>query len=102
MTNAKFRAIELRRPMIRSANTGVSGIISATGSAQDQITGERQIIEDEEGNHFVRSSLYGHAYPAANGPVSLYALFGDWFSYLMILLTVFTMIRARITQGKEG
>ena len=96
MTNAKFRAIELRRPMIRSANTGVSGIISATGSAQDQVTGELQIIENEEGNHFVRSSLYGHAYPAVKGPVSLYALFGDWFSYLMIFLTAFTMVRSRV------
>ena len=39
MANAKFRAIELRRPMVRSANTGVSGIISTTGSLVDPTTG---------------------------------------------------------------
>lgn len=96
MANAKFRAIELRRPMIRSANTGVSGIVSATGSMQDPVTGERQVVEDKDGNHFTRSTLYGHAYAPVHGPVSLYALMGDWFSYLMILLTVLTMVRSKL------
>lgn len=96
MANAKFRAIELRRPMIRSANTGVSGIISASGSVVDPVTGERQVIEDDKGNHFVRSSLYGYAYAPVHGPMSLYALIGDWFSYLMIVLTILAVIRAKI------
>ena len=96
MANAKFRAIELRRPMIRSANTGVSGIISATGSMRDPVTGERQVLEDENGSHFVRSRLYGNAYAPTHGPVSLYTLLGDWFAYLMIVLTIVIMVRAKI------
>lgn len=96
MANAKFRAIELRRPMIRSANTGVSGIISAAGSVVDPVTGKRQVIEDEKANHFTRGSLYGYAYAPVNGPVSLYALMGDWFAYLMILVTLWTIIRSKI------
>jgi len=99
MANAKFRAIELRRPMVRSANTGVSGIISATGSSHDPVTGKRQIIADESGNHFVRSSLYGHAYAPTNGSISLYALIGDWFSYLMIFATLFSIVRSRMSKG---
>lgn len=84
MANAKFRAIELRRPMIRCANTGMSGIISITGNFNDPVTGKRQIIEDETGNHFVKQTLYGHAYAPKNGNFTLYALAGDWFCYLMI------------------
>ncbi|MBT8044755.1 MAG: apolipoprotein N-acyltransferase, partial [Verrucomicrobiae bacterium] len=68
MANAKFRSIELRRPMIRAANTGVSGIISSTGSAVDPVNGNRQVIEDESGSHFVKSSLYGYAYAPTRGP----------------------------------
>jgi len=84
LANSKFRAIELRRPMVRSANTGVSCIISSTGSLTDPASGKRQVIEDEAGSHFVLSSVYGHAYPAKHGPFSLYALAGDWFSFLMM------------------
>ncbi len=94
MANAKFRAIELRRPMVRSANTGVSAIISTTGSLIDPMSGERQIIEDEAGSHFVRDSLYGHAYPPTHAPVTLYALAGDWFAFLMIALCLFFVAKA--------
>lgn len=96
LANSKFRAIELRRPMIRSANTGVSAIITATGSLKDPVTGEHQVIEDENGRPFVRASHYGHAYAPKHGPVSLYAMAGDWFSYLMIGLTSVAFIRARL------
>ncbi|BDS07860.1 apolipoprotein N-acyltransferase [Oceaniferula spumae] len=99
MANAKFRAIELRRPMIRSANTGVSAIISATGSSADPITGDRQVIEDENGSPFVRASYYGHAYAPKKGQFTLYAIAGDWFSFLMIGLTLFGMVRARLNRA---
>jgi apolipoprotein N-acyltransferase len=99
MANAKFRAIELRRPMVRSANTGVSGIISATGSIIDPVTGKRQVVEDENGNHFVKSSLYGHAYAPAHGPMTLYAIWGDWFSYTMIFIVVIAVIKSRFARA---
>ena len=95
MTNAKFRAIELRRPMVRSANTGVSGIISTTGSLVDPATGKRQVIEDKHGNHFVRSSIYGHAYAPLHGPITLYALAGDCFAYLMMASVLIYALRAQ-------
>jgi len=96
MANAKFRAIELRRPMVRSANTGVSAIISTTGSLSDPATGKRQVIEDAQGSHFVRGSLYGHAYAPKHGPFTLYAIAGDWFAFLMISLIIVTAIRAKL------
>ncbi len=96
MANARFRAIELRRPMIRSANTGVSGIVSATGSLVDPVTGDRQVVEDENGNHFTRDQLYGHAYAPVKGPVTLYALAGDWFPWLMLASLAVTIVRQRM------
>lgn len=96
MANARFRAIELRRPMVRSANTGVSGIISVTGSLNDQVTGERHVIEDSEGSHFTRASHYGHAYAPKHGPVTLYAYAGDWFAWLSLTWLGGLMVKSRL------
>ena len=94
MANARFRALELRRPMIRCANTGVSGIVSATGTLSDPVTGDRQVIEDEQSSHFTRGSLYGHAYAPVKGPMTFYALAGDWFAWLMMLIVGWFMVRS--------
>lgn len=93
MANSRFRAIELRRPMVRSANTGVSGIVSVTGSLYDPVTGERQVIEDESGNHFTRDTLYGHAYAPTHGPLTLYAVASDWFAWLMMAWVMASAVR---------
>lgn len=99
MANARFRAIELRRPMVRSANTGVSAIVSPTGSLVDPVTGERQVVEDENGNHFVKSSVYGHAYAPKNGPMTLYSILGDWFSFLMMAVVPVVVVSRRLAKG---
>lgn len=96
IANAKFRAIELRRPMVRSANTGVSAIISTTGSLVDPATGKHQVIEDEHGSHFVRGSIYGHAYLPLEGPITLYSLAGDWFAYMMMSLILISTLKFRL------
>lgn len=68
--NARFRAIELRRPMIRCANTGVTAAITPTG---DAVT-----LTDKNGSHFTRGSLLTDiAIPLKPGN-SLYGLIGDW------------------------
>ena len=97
IANARFRSIELRRPMVRSANTGVSGIISTTGSLVDPATGKRQVIEDKNGSHFVRSSIYGHAYLPTHGPTTIYALAGDWFAFAMMSLVLVSAFRYKRT-----
>lgn len=98
IANARFRSIELRRPMVRSANTGVSGIISTTGSLVDPATGKRQVIEDKNGSHFVRSSIYGHAYAPVHGPITLYALAGDCFAYLMMVCICWLALRSKLSE----
>lgn len=80
--NALFRSIELRRPTLRAANRGVTGVVSATGSLVQYETGERQLLEDEEGKPFVRGSIYGKARIMTEGGPTLYARAGDWFAVL--------------------
>ena len=80
--NALFRAIELRRPMLRAANRGVTGVVSATGSLVDYETGQRQVLENEEGKPFQRGSILAKAHVLKNGGPTLYARAGDWFSVL--------------------
>ena len=80
--NALFRSIELRRPTLRAANRGVTGVISATGSLVNYHTGERQVLEDEEGRPFQRGSVYAKARVLQSGGKTLYARLGDWFAVL--------------------
>lgn len=68
--NAKFRAIELRRPMVRCANTGVSAVISTTGHAQT--------LTNEQGSHFTRGFLLATAKVPLQPTSTLYQRWGDW------------------------
>lgn len=86
--NARFRAIELRRPMVRCANTGVSGVVSVTGSTVDPYSGEDRRLLDANGNHFTRGWLFASMWVPENPVTTLYARFGDWFSAFGLILAV--------------
>jgi apolipoprotein N-acyltransferase len=73
--NAVFRSIELRRPTIRCANTGVSGSITEVGKTQRLV--------DANGSHFTSGSLLVEIDIPKNPPFSLYAILGDWPIILM-------------------
>jgi len=91
--NARFRAIELRRPMLRCANTGVSAAVNTIGSTVNPETGEEQIIVDENGSSFVRASRLVELEIPVNPSFSLYAIIGDWGIVLLSItgiLTAFT------------
>ena len=75
--NARFRTIELRRPMLRSANTGVSAAIDTTGSVAHPSTGAPQMITDEKGSHFTRGSRLVELDVPLQSSFSLYAVIGD-------------------------
>lgn len=76
--NARFRAIELRRPMLRCANTGVSAAISTVGSTVHPKTGKNQVILDNNGSSFVRDHLLTELNIPLKPTTSLYSLIGDW------------------------
>ncbi len=77
--NAVFRAIELRRPMVRCANTGVSAAISSTGSTADPATGKARVLTGPpNGDHFTRGTLHASLPIPLDPPTTLYSLIGDW------------------------
>ncbi len=89
--NALFRTIELRRPMVRSANTGISCIINAKGSIENE-DGSLNAIMNKDGNHYLADTLYAKARVLTNAPITLYALAGDWFVILCAVIFVFSFL----------
>lgn len=75
---AKFRCIELRRPMIRCANSGISAAIDSTGSIAHPDTGTPQLILDDKGSHFTRGSRLVEVDIPKQPSITLYMIIGDW------------------------
>ncbi len=103
---ARFRAIELRRPMLRCANSGVSAAIDSTGSTAHPDTGTPQILTNETGCHFTRGSLLTELKIPLNPTFSLYAHLGDWgvisLSGLALAISFFRLSRSEMHDNKDG
>lgn len=85
--NAKFRAIELRRPMVRATNTGVTCFIDPLGT----IT--HQLADPETGSTLIEGCLPGEVKVPVRGEMTLYARFGDWFAISGLGLCAFAALR---------
>ncbi len=81
---SQFRAVENRRSMIRSTNTGVSAFIEPTGVIQRQLPVLKRLVEVED--------------VAIGGPMTLYTRYGDalWLGLLGLLLVITGGIRHRM------
>lgn len=101
--NARFRAIELRRPMLRCANSGVSAALDSTGSADDPNSWKQQILTDENGSHFTRGSLLTELKIPLHPSFSLFAVIGDWgilgLAATGLIVAVFTRKSGRVAAG---
>ncbi len=71
---AVFRAIENRKPVIRAANTGISGFIDSNGRIMST------------SGLFTREILTENI--TTDGSLSFYSRFGDLFSYLCIVISI--------------
>ena len=74
---ARLRAIENRVPIIRAANTGISGIISPDGSIQEKIGIGKQKV-------FMEKIKFGEN-------KSLYSIYGDIIAIVCFLVTTLIM-----------
>lgn len=91
LANAIFRAVELKRPMIRCANTGISCVIDEFGSLDDPAfkdPAKKRIFADRKtGSPFVKGCFPFRLRAYSQPPTTVYARFGDWFSILMLVIT---------------
>ncbi|WP_035601169.1 apolipoprotein N-acyltransferase [Haloferula sp. BvORR071] len=99
--NARFRAIELRRPMIRAANTGVSAAITSTGITLNPHSREwkSQELRDENGSTFTRGTLFVDVDIPKHPIRTLYSIIGDWGLIGLALAAILGMgLRSRSPQ----
>jgi apolipoprotein N-acyltransferase len=94
--NARFRSIELRRPMLRAANTGVSAALDSTGSTAHPDTGKPQVIKNQAGSHFTRGSLLAELDIPLQPSFSLYAIIGDLGIIVLALLATGLSVSLRL------
>tara|TARA_R110002096_G_scaffold386921_1_gene581073 strand:+ start:5512 stop:7389 length:1878 start_codon:yes stop_codon:yes gene_type:complete len=92
MANAKFRAIELKRPMIRCANTGLTGVIDRFGSSIDPASGnpDDQLIyrDATTGTPFIAGFFPATLKLDSKPSMTVYARYGDWFALTMLTIVV--------------
>ena len=89
LANARFRCIELRRPMARAANTGVSCLLDAFGSTGGDSKGRfrREIRDENTGSPFVERAQTWKIGIPADPPITFYAKWGDLFTLAVVLLS---------------
>ncbi len=91
LANAVFRAIELRRPMVRATNTGVSCFIDTNGHVISKLT------DPDTGSSFIEGTLPGEVKVPRAGQITLYARFGDWFALTLLGICVVVWIIRRFS-----
>ncbi len=95
LANALFRAIELRRPMCRATNTGVTCFIDECG----RITSK--LIDPDTGSTFTQGVLQSTVQVSKHPPLTLYARWGDWFALLNAALCLLMIARRRFSRADE-
>jgi apolipoprotein N-acyltransferase len=98
--NARLRCIETRRPMVRAANTGWSGVVDATGVVR------AGIIDKKSGSPQIADTLIADVELDKNPPLTFHTRFGDAFSFacgFVALVGIFLRILVPATrQSREG
>jgi len=79
---AVFRAIENRKPVIRAANTGVSGFIDSNGRILAATPLFQRLILSNE--------------VKTDGTLTFYTKYGDLFSYLCIVISIVLCLNIKI------
>jgi apolipoprotein N-acyltransferase len=84
LANAIFRCIEVRRPMARAANTGVTCFIDSYG----RIKKEDRLADGKTGSVFIKGVLPKDIKLEKHPEMTFYALHGDVFSIAMLCIAL--------------
>ncbi len=79
---AVFRAIENRKPLVRAANTGISGFIDSNG----RITAKTRLFQRLALTRTIRT----------DGTLTFYTKYGDLFSYFCIVLFIILSMNVKV------
>ena len=85
LANAVFRCVETRRPMVRSANTGVTCFVNEFG----RVT---QKLQDETGSTFTEGVLTGDVDLPTENTLTFYTRHGELFAELCACVTLLVII----------
>jgi apolipoprotein N-acyltransferase len=85
LTNAVFRCVETRRPMVRAANTGVTCFVNEFGRV-------RQIFRDENGSTFTEGVLTGDVDIPIARELTFYSQHGELFAKLCAWVTLIAIV----------
>lgn len=88
LANSIMRAAEIRRPVIRATNVGVTAYITENGEVKD----EAEVYAYNSRSWFVAQS---------DGSLTLYARFGDWLAWLCSFFTL-AVIFVSLRRGREA
>jgi len=87
-----LRAVENRLPLVRAANTGVSGFIAASGRIIS-------LVSDGRGNYIFVGGYRSEKISLSKSPMTFYTRFGEWLSGICFLVGLYGIIR--ILQNKK-
>jgi len=85
---ARLRAIEFRRDLLRSANTGISATINQRGDILDSLGWDR------------RGLVQGHL--RLNSTLTFYALHGDFIGRIACMVTALSLLIAWVRKSMPG
>ncbi|MFA4842679.1 MAG: apolipoprotein N-acyltransferase [Candidatus Omnitrophota bacterium] len=80
-----LRAVENRVPLVRAANTGVSGFISPYGKIIS-------LVHDEKGRYIFSEGYKTERIPLFAKAVTLYSRFGDYFIFVCLIFILYVII----------
>ncbi|MFZ4763792.1 MAG: apolipoprotein N-acyltransferase [Roseimicrobium sp.] len=90
LANAIFRCVELRRPMVRSCNTGVTCYVDSLG----RIARGDTLDDPKTGSVFVKGVLPKEVAVPKHPERTFYAQYGDVFSHTMLALSGLAVLGA--------
>ena len=94
LANAIFRCVEMRRPMVRAANTGVTCFVNQSG----RIT---QVLRDESGSTFTEGVLTGEIKVPTEHDLTFYTRHGELFAKACVVITVFAMLAISVIRKRK-